>query len=142
MRIWIAATISACILSLVLIGSVHAETHVVKVRDLVFDDDELHIQTGDTVRWEWEGGTHTVTSGTGPSAPDVGDLFDVDSDFGDQVFEYVFDDAGTFPYFCRFHFASGMTGTIEVTEGTPVDAYTWGKIKKIFDTTAPRQLDR
>jgi plastocyanin len=55
-----------------------------------------------------DGSTHHVSSGTPPTK---------DGKFDGEVpskgmFEFTFNDAGTFPYFCSIH--TSMTGTIVV----------------------------
>jgi plastocyanin len=76
--------------------------------------DTVTIEVGDTVRWIWRAGIHTVTSGEGSSAPDAGELFDAPSDGNNQSFSYTFTEAGTVPYFCRPHDALNMKGVIIV----------------------------
>jgi plastocyanin len=76
--------------------------------------DMVMINVGDTVRWTWRAGVHTITSGEGSSAPDAGALFDEPSDASNQTFSFTFNEAGTFPYFCRFHEAVNMRGVIVV----------------------------
>jgi glucose/arabinose dehydrogenase/plastocyanin len=83
------------------------------------DDDTTQIDTaiinvGDTVRWVWREGVHTITSGESSSAPDAGALFDVPSNGGDQIFSFTFTEAGTVPYFCRPHEVLNMKGIIVV----------------------------
>jgi plastocyanin len=72
------------------------------------------INVGETVRWIWQAGTHTVTSGETSSDPDSGVLFDAPLSTGNQSFEFTFTEAGTFPYFCRPHEVLNMKGIIEV----------------------------
>jgi len=104
----------------------HAATHVVQQIGFTFDPEDITITQGDTVRWEWNSGIHTVTNGTGADDPDAGTLFDAPLDTDNQVFEYVFDTPGLVPYFCRPHELLGMVGTVTVeedvtpVEGTPV----------------------
>jgi plastocyanin len=69
------------------------------------------IQPGDTVRWTWTIGIHTVTSG---SNCDADGLFDAPLDTGHRTFSFTFPTAGTYDYFCVPHCAMGMTGTVEV----------------------------
>jgi plastocyanin len=71
-----------------------------KVRDIL---------RGQVVTWfNQDGSTHHVSSGTPPTK---------DGKFDGEVpakgmFEFTFNDAGTFPYFCAIH--NSMTGTIVV----------------------------
>lgn len=72
------------------------------------------VPTGTTVVWTNQSSApHTVTSGTGSSAADAGALFDGDLAPG-ETFQFTFTTPGTYPYFCRFHEAQGMMGTITV----------------------------
>lgn len=57
----------------------NADTVSVSVINFRFVPNNIVIELGDTVQWVWGSGTHTVTSGTGSTAPDVGALFDVPS---------------------------------------------------------------
>ena len=112
-----------------------AALHVVDQVGLEFQPADLTVDQGDTVRWVWSGGTHTVTNGTGGDDDDAGTLFDASLTSGSTTFDYVFTAAGTYPYFCRPHEALGMKGTITVDETTPVQPATWGRIKRIFEQT-------
>jgi plastocyanin len=69
------------------------------------------IQAGVTIRWIWDTGTHSTTSG--PCPPCTGDGI-WDSGQGSGItFDHTFNTAGTFPYFCSVHGAM-MTGTVIV----------------------------
>ncbi len=98
-------------------------THVVQVFDNFFTPKDLHIQPGDTVRWDWMQGAHTITSGLGAACPNAGVLFDAPSDAGQPSFAFTFDDAGKFDYFCRPHESLDMVGSVSVSAlnliGTP-----------------------
>jgi glucose/arabinose dehydrogenase/plastocyanin len=76
--------------------------------------DTVTINVGDTVRWIWRAGIHTVTSGESSSAPDVGALFDAPSNGRNQSFSFTFTEAGTVPYFCRPHELLNLKGIIVV----------------------------
>ncbi len=86
----------------------------VAVLDDHFDPQEVTIDRGTTIVWT-NGGQHdhTVTAGENPSFPTTGGSFDHELEPGES-FEWTFDDSGDQPYFCRFHFDDGMTGTIIV----------------------------
>lgn len=96
-----------------------AATHQVTQSGLTFSPTSLTIATGDTVQWIWGDGIHTVTNGASSSADDAGELFDAPLNSSNQTFSYVFDSAGTYPYFCTFHEFNNMKGTITV-EGSEV----------------------
>ena len=82
----------------------------------LFSPSNTTLNIGDHVTWVWAGGGHTVTSGTGPTDPLVGQ--DFDSGFlngANQAMTFHADVLGTIPYFCDPHFLSGMTGALDVS---------------------------
>ena len=85
----------------------------VKVVDIDFDMKVITIPVGTTVNWLYDGALpHTVTSDT--------DIFSSGTLGDGDMFTFTFAEAGSFPYFCRFHGGpggSGMSGVINVTEG-------------------------
>jgi plastocyanin len=96
-----------------------------------FNPSEVNISEGDTVRWTWANGGHSVTSGD-PCTPD-GEFCSPDNMNCDQgilsgqgtVYEHTFNQAGTFSYFCFSHCALGMTGVVNVAAGpTPTPTST------------------
>jgi plastocyanin len=97
-----------------------------------FDPDAVTISVGDTVRWEWDSGSHTVTSGTGSGDPNVGDLFDQGWNTANRTLTHRYMSAGSFPFFCRTHEFLSMTGTVTVQDLTPVEPITWGMVKKRY----------
>jgi plastocyanin len=88
-------------------------TWQVSASGMSFSPASLAIHVGDAVKWT-AAGTHTVTSGTSASDAQAGSLFDQHLTNG-QTFTHVFNAAGVYNYFCRFHGPMGMTGTITVT---------------------------
>ena len=91
-----------------------AATHTVNQVGFTFSPAEITIEVGDTVDWVWSAGSHTVTSGTDLSDPDVGVLFDTPLNSGAPSFSYTFTEAGVQDYFCRPHLGRGMVGTVNV----------------------------
>jgi plastocyanin len=90
-----------------------------------FSPSAVSIRVGGTVRWTWQTGIHSVTSGT-PGAAD-GQFCSLSgtpsaaacNSFGYATsppftYEHTFGAAGTFPYFCTIHGAA-MTGTVTVS---------------------------
>lgn len=73
-----------------------------------------------------------MTSGTGPGDPMVGTLFDTPLSSSAPMFSYTFLSPGTVPFFCRPHFAMGMTGVITVDELVSDESESWGAIKSLF----------
>jgi plastocyanin len=95
----------------------------------VFVPDTVTISVGDTVRWTWAEGGHSVTSGD-PCTVD-GQFCSPDDTNCDQgilsdlgtVYEHTFDQAGTYNYFCFAHCAIGMTGVVNVISGSDILLY-------------------
>lgn len=83
--------------------------------------DTARIQAGETVLWQWVGGSHTVTNGTGAADPQAGTLFDQPSNSSTPQFSYLFTTAGTFPFFCRFHVGMNMKGVVIVMSPSGVE---------------------
>ena len=91
------------------------ETHMVVMRDNFFEPAFLTVEEGDTVVW-WndccEGiNDHTATSGTDCNPDGIWDSGLLENA---EDFSVIFDEAGTFPYYCIPHCLLGMEGTIEV----------------------------
>jgi plastocyanin len=83
-----------------------------------FTPTSLTIAAGDTVTWtitEASGELHSVTSGS--PGTDQGTVFDSGINLKDQgqSFQFTFDTAGTYRFFCQVH-PTLMTGEIVVTE--------------------------
>ena len=73
---------------------------------------EITITAGTTVAWgNDDSAAHTVTSGTPTDGPDG--IFDSSLFMAGSTFEFTFDDAGTYDYFCMVH--PWMTGIINVS---------------------------
>src|SRR6267154_4238151 len=95
---------------------------------LTFDPSTVNISVGDTVRWTWAFGGHSVTSGApctadgqfcSPNNTNCGQCVTSSQGF---VYEFTFTQAGSFSYFCCAHCALGMTGVVNVSGG----ACSWG----------------
>jgi plastocyanin len=70
-----------------------------------------------TVQWNKVGATpHTVTNGVNPSDPQAGLLFNGNLAGAVMSFTHLFNQLGTFPYHCSFHFTPpfSMVGTVHV----------------------------
>lgn len=75
-----------------------------------FEPAAIRVSTGTSVTWKWtgEGGAHTVTSeGDGP-------LDSGSKTAAGETYEYTFDKAGTFLYYCQPHESLGMKGAVVV----------------------------
>ena len=87
-----------------------------------FKPETLKVSTGDKVTWiQKDAGAHTVTSGHikqdgGGVSPQPDGKFDSGEIETGKTFNFTFDEAGVYPYFCSLHPAT-MTGGVEVTGG-------------------------
>lgn len=97
-----------------------AVTHTVNQVGITFDPAEITIEVGDTVEWVWSALSHTVTSGTDLSDPNVGLLFDDPLTSAAPIVSYTFLEAGDQDYFCRPHLLVGMTGVVHVIAASAV----------------------
>lgn len=90
-----------------------AERDVVAVRVAsgAFDPAEITVKVGQTVRFAWVGGSHSVVSGTS-CTPDG--RFRSGAPQAGGTFEHKFETPGSYPYYCEPHCAEGMTGEIVV----------------------------
>jgi len=113
----IAALAGVCLMS----APANAAVHEVDQVGLAFVPAEITVEAGDTVRWNWSTGIHTVTSGANCAHDGV--HFDEPLNSGHQMAEYVIpgDFSGVIDYFCMPHCALGMTGIITVEAGCPAD---------------------
>ena len=87
--------------------------------DLRFDPASIAIHVGDSVRWHWDSGGHSVVSGTPGNAngrfcstDDQGCGTTPPSNAGTN-YEHRFTETGTFLYFCEQH-GVNMTGQVVV----------------------------
>jgi plastocyanin len=79
---------------------------------LSFAPDNITIQAGDTVRWDWFAAGHSVTSGSNGKA---NGLFDAGIHSDGYSFSFTFQNPGSYDYFCGPHYSMGMTGIVQVT---------------------------
>lgn len=100
-----------CFAALSTAGIAQAATLDVSIVGFAFSPASVNISAGDTVRWtEMDGAFHTTTSDTG--------LWDSGSLPLNGMFSFMFNSAGTYPYYCTAH--PYMTGS--VTVGANVNA--------------------
>jgi plastocyanin len=82
-----------------------------------FSPSSVTIHPGDTVQWNFVSSGHSTTSGN-PGVPNG--LWDSGIRGQGATFSRTFNTVGTFPYFCTPHGqCCAMTGTVNVTAGTP-----------------------
>jgi plastocyanin len=95
-------------------ATAQAADMTVTVGDDFFSPDEVRIEPGDTVTWNWAGtDEHTVTSYMGS-----GETFDSDLRTAPATFTHTFNKRGRFQYFCKPHPAS-MDSVVQVGEPLP-----------------------
>jgi plastocyanin len=116
-----------------------ASTTVVTIEGFSFTPRDVVIAVGDTVKWVLVDGFHTTTNGLDNSDPAAGTLWD--EMIGSGSFSYAFTAIGHYPYFCRFHEALDMKGSVKVTRraisviatsAEDREDTTWGRIKDNF----------
>lgn len=98
-------------------GSTSGTMHTVNVSDFAYEPAKLKIAVGDTVRWVWTDGTHTVTEGTNCTKKAGG--FDSARHTAAFTYEHTFDAAGTFDYFCDYREHCTMMGQVGRVEVAP-----------------------
>lgn len=87
---------------------------------LTFSPSPANIVAGDTVRWVWATGGHSVTSGVMCNAdgvfcsPNNTNCASGTTSAMGFIYQRVFPTPGTFRYFCVPHCAAGMTGIVSV----------------------------
>jgi plastocyanin len=85
-----------------------------------FSPSSLDIRVGDTVHGVWEASGHTVTSGARGNAdglfcsPNDGTCAGSQTSGRGSTYDHRFTTPGIFPYFCRPHYGSGMSGSVTV----------------------------
>ena len=94
--------------------------------------DTAQILMGESVQWRWVNGVHTLTSGNDSSDPAAGLVFDQPIDSAHQQFTFIFDEPGTYPFFCYFHESFNMTGVVVVSAPTPTGRKSWGAMKQRY----------
>jgi plastocyanin len=96
-----------------------AATIEVTIQNIAFVQADITIHVGDTVHWtNTDALLHTVTAGN-PCTPNG--MFNSGALATDDDFSFTFNNVGVVNYYCAFHCAGGMTGSITVNEApTPV----------------------
>ena len=90
--------------------------------NLVFSPSSVTIHPGDQVRWTWDAGGHSTTSGS-PGMPNG--IWDSGIRNQGATFTRTFNSTGTFPYYCTPHGGCcNMVGTVTVVNASPTPAPT------------------
>jgi len=110
---------SLCALALTSVPALAQNTHVVTVgpsNALVFEQQDLNINVGDTVMWVWDGSVrHDVVSNDGAFASPFVSAPNTFSVTFDSIFLAANPVAGDlYTYRCNPHAGAGMNGSIQV----------------------------
>lgn len=86
---------------------------------LRFAPETFEVTAGGTVRWVWEGNNHNVVADGTPAGSDwTGTPGGASRTFDSgHTYEYTFETAGSYEYYCSVHRGNGMTGSFTVVEG-------------------------
>jgi len=83
-----------------------------------FDPAQFTISTGDTVVWEWVQGEHNIVPESVPEQSDwQGTQGGPEETYTDHTYEFTFETAGEYQYYCNVHQDLGMNGSFTVEEG-------------------------
>ena len=85
-----------------------AQVHVITQESLSFNPNGIEVNVGDTIRWEWTGGSHTTTS---LDIPEGAASWDSPLNSTNTFFEYKVLTEGVYNYKCTPHQAMGMIGS-------------------------------
>lgn len=107
-----ALRVAPIVLALVVVGPTPGFAASVAIGDNFFDPRDLTVTVGARVTWTNEGyERHTVTADNGS--------FDSGTLSPGQTYSRIFNQAGTFRYYCIFHWGEGMSGKIIATAPPP-----------------------
>lgn len=113
------STLIAATVALSTTTSLMGAVIIVNQQGATFVPATVNAQVGDTIRWVWNGGGHTVTSG---SDCEPSGVFDGDISSATPTFEWTVDPSAageSIGYFCVPHCVFFMVGTI-VVEPAPI----------------------
>jgi plastocyanin len=98
-------------------GAVPSSAATVEVMQtgLTFQPQNITVNVGDTVRWLWDSGSHTVTSGDPGSCTGDG-LFNEPLNMMNPTVEFTFNAVGVVEYYCIPHCGLGMNGSVTVEQ--------------------------
>ena len=111
------------------------DPHVINVNLNDFQPATITVQKNDIVRWVWQAGTHVIVSGVyqEDNAGKIEPIMQFSLNVDNKSKDITFTETGTFSYFDQSS-PESMHGTITVTEATPVNTATWGRLKQLFET--------
>jgi plastocyanin len=115
----------------------------VNLSGMSFTPATITVNQGDHVVWVWQGGTHSVTSGTDGSGAGDGIFNSGATPSGtggaNTAFSWKADRLGATPYYCVIHYPD-MVGTINVQAGTSVSVPDFRITEVLYD--AAGNLDK
>ena len=122
--------------------SATAEVHVVVQQGLTYNPAEITVNPGDTIRWEYTGGTHDVVHGQGCFEDQQPIFAAMPLTSSNPVAEWTVPAAcyGEVPYFCSVssHCQQGMVGLIKVV---PADGATVHNVQQEGIRFAPETIE-
>lgn len=91
------------------------KTYRVYISSVGFNPDNLTINIGDTIIWQWVTGVHTTTSDDSTSS----EAWNAEINIFQWTFQKTFNTAGSYSYHCQNHITH--TGNITVIDPVPVE---------------------
>jgi plastocyanin len=102
---------------LVCTSETFAVKHVVHVGNFQFNPSTQNVSVGDTIRWQWDNGSHTTTSLV---IPPGADSWNSPLNSSSQIFEYRITVSGVYNYKCTPHSAMGMVASFTASAATGI----------------------
>lgn len=125
-------------LSVALLGfSASATTHTITQQSLTFSPNQLTVEVGDIVLFQWTSGNHTTTSASVPAGAATWDALLTSSM---QTFEYTVTVEGIYGYVCTPHALAGMVGGFMAVLPSSARAHVPANLSMTAGTSANGQL--
>jgi plastocyanin len=99
------------VLAIVCVMPASATIHIVNQVSLTFSPADLSVFVGDTVRFQWNNGSHNTVS---TSVPAGAETWNSPLNSGSTSYDYEVTVAGDYAYECTFH--NGQVGSFNATE--------------------------
>ena len=97
----------------------HAQTETVNMENSEFIPANIQVEVGTEITWvNNDAILHTSESGEDCTNDGIWDSGDIAAG---ESYSRTFNNEGTFPYFCVYHCAGGMTGTVEVVSTASIE---------------------
>ena len=104
-------TLSFSVLLFLGLSKSQAVTFTIGVQNYSFSPATVTVNTGDTIMWMWNGGSHTTTS---TQIPIGATAWNASLNSNESMFMYVPTIAGSYDYICQPHVSMGMGGHFTV----------------------------